>query len=243
MGEGYGPIGGIFLTDFVLVESEGAELTPEGDWRVDPTGRHQYRYWDGEWTERVSDFGVRSEDPYTGSVIADTGLPPQYAYRARLETNDRSDRVRLDGERRRGPTSSPIKTIGGLAVVVGALLTGIGTLVPVLDHSSYDNTNYIDLPGNYGGHGLWVGFMAVLIALVAMFGILRSQSTRLPAVVTLLISVPLVALAYSDWHDIDDAYSKFGAPGLGLWSGLSLCLIGSVLVVAGSVLALFGQRS
>ncbi len=33
-------------------------------WMNDPTGRHQYRYWDGEhWTENVYDAGVESRDP------------------------------------------------------------------------------------------------------------------------------------------------------------------------------------
>jgi len=33
-------------------------------WLPDPTGRHQYRYWDGGcWTENVYDAGVESRDP------------------------------------------------------------------------------------------------------------------------------------------------------------------------------------
>jgi len=37
-----------------------------GSWRLDPTRRHQYRWWDGDrWTERVSDHGVRSVDAQT----------------------------------------------------------------------------------------------------------------------------------------------------------------------------------
>ena len=36
-------------------------------WLPDPTGRHQYRYWDGgSWTENVYDAGVESRDPVTG---------------------------------------------------------------------------------------------------------------------------------------------------------------------------------
>lgn len=33
-------------------------------WEIDPTGKHQMRYWDGEeWTSYVADDGVQSEDP------------------------------------------------------------------------------------------------------------------------------------------------------------------------------------
>ena len=36
-------------------------------WEPDPTGRHQYRWWDGEkWTNQVADDGVATSDPVTG---------------------------------------------------------------------------------------------------------------------------------------------------------------------------------
>lgn len=32
-------------------------------WKADPTGRHQFRYWDGShWTENVADSGVQARD-------------------------------------------------------------------------------------------------------------------------------------------------------------------------------------
>lgn len=43
------------------------ENTPPS-WQPDPSGRHQYRYWDGtSWTEHVSDSGQQSTDPLTQS--------------------------------------------------------------------------------------------------------------------------------------------------------------------------------
>jgi hypothetical protein len=42
----------------------GATPTAPPGWSADPTGRHEYRYWDGdEWTEHVSDRGVSAVDP------------------------------------------------------------------------------------------------------------------------------------------------------------------------------------
>jgi hypothetical protein len=33
-------------------------------WLVDPTGRHEHRYWSGsEWTEHVTDGGIPGTDP------------------------------------------------------------------------------------------------------------------------------------------------------------------------------------
>jgi hypothetical protein len=37
---------------------------PAAGWNPDPTGRHEYRYWDGSvWTDDVSDQGVTAVDP------------------------------------------------------------------------------------------------------------------------------------------------------------------------------------
>ena len=42
-------------------------------WEPDPTGRHQYRWFDGEeWTDQVADDGVQSVDPIS---ITEAGLP------------------------------------------------------------------------------------------------------------------------------------------------------------------------
>ncbi len=42
-------------------------------WEPDPTGRHQYRWWDGEqWTDQVADDGVQAVDPVS---IAEARLP------------------------------------------------------------------------------------------------------------------------------------------------------------------------
>ena len=42
-------------------------------WEPDPTGRHQYRWWDGEgWTDQVADDGVQTVDPVS---TAEARLP------------------------------------------------------------------------------------------------------------------------------------------------------------------------
>ncbi len=46
-----------------LNESEDATPTVPAGWKADPTGRHQFRYWDGfHWTENVADAGSQSRD-------------------------------------------------------------------------------------------------------------------------------------------------------------------------------------
>jgi Protein of unknown function (DUF2510) len=41
-------------------------------WLIDPTGRHERRYWSGtEWTEHVSDGGIPGTDPPPGGTGGD----------------------------------------------------------------------------------------------------------------------------------------------------------------------------
>lgn len=38
-------------------------------WHPDPTGRHEFRYWDGRgWTDRISDRGHAGTDPLTAAA-------------------------------------------------------------------------------------------------------------------------------------------------------------------------------
>ena len=47
-----------------LTESIDARPTVPAGWKADPTGRHQFRYWDGfQWTENVADAGDQTRDP------------------------------------------------------------------------------------------------------------------------------------------------------------------------------------
>ena len=45
-----------------------------GEWHPDPTGRHQYRWWDGQqWTDQVADYGVMGVDPVTAAPTVAAG--------------------------------------------------------------------------------------------------------------------------------------------------------------------------
>ncbi len=46
-----------------LPDSQEARPTVPAGWKADPTGRHQFRYWNGfQWTESVADAGEQSRD-------------------------------------------------------------------------------------------------------------------------------------------------------------------------------------
>jgi hypothetical protein len=58
--------------------SSGMAPVLPGEWRADPTGRHEWRYWDGDaWTGHVADEGVASVDlpPEAHEAFALTGAP------------------------------------------------------------------------------------------------------------------------------------------------------------------------
>ncbi len=45
-----------------LPATESSPIVPAG-WKAAPTGRHQFRYWDGSlWTENVADAGIQARD-------------------------------------------------------------------------------------------------------------------------------------------------------------------------------------
>jgi hypothetical protein len=49
-----------------LPTPDDATPTVPAGWKSDPTGRHQFRYWDGfHWTENVADAGEQSNDALT----------------------------------------------------------------------------------------------------------------------------------------------------------------------------------
>ena len=54
----------------------------QAKWHPDPTGRHQYRYWDGsDWTDNVSDSGVTSTDPLAGPTNPAVETRPERSFR------------------------------------------------------------------------------------------------------------------------------------------------------------------
>jgi hypothetical protein len=51
--------------------------SPAAGWHPDPTGRHEYRYWDGtDWTGDVSDHGTTAFDPIGTAPPAGAGPSP-----------------------------------------------------------------------------------------------------------------------------------------------------------------------
>jgi hypothetical protein len=213
------------------VDRKAIELEPGAEWRKDPTGRHQYRLWHDGWTERVSDFGVRATDPYTAT---EPSAAPS------LDNILGPAQPRKPPVRHRAPASTSATRMGGLAVVVGAVLTAVGTFVPILDGVELFTANYIS-QNAFNDRGTWVAILAGIVTLAGL-GIFRPNLWPLPAFVALALSIIMIVIVYRDWSDVNDQLETIGHAGLGLASGLTVCLIGSGLAVLGSVAALLGGR-
>jgi uncharacterized RDD family membrane protein YckC len=57
--------------------AEPAYRLPDAMWAVDPTGRHEYRYWSGAvWTAHVADHGRQSADPLVEPPPPGPVIPP-----------------------------------------------------------------------------------------------------------------------------------------------------------------------
>jgi len=55
-------------------------MNEQGEWRADPSGRHEFRYWNGtQWTENVSDQGRASVDASMEPTARPTMPPPPVA--------------------------------------------------------------------------------------------------------------------------------------------------------------------
>lgn len=126
---------------------------PAAGWNPDPTGRHEYRYWDGAtWTDDVSDNGVTAVDPVDATpsfggdptAVVDTtqryGTPsgpqpgPYQPQPGAYDPMYSSGQVAPAQPPRSGP---PTGLIVGLAAVALALIVG---LVVVLTGGDDDDT-------------------------------------------------------------------------------------------------------
>jgi hypothetical protein len=124
---------------------------PAPGWNPDPTGRHEYRYWDGgTWTDDVSDGGATSVDPVDGPAPIDgdptTTLDATQQYAPQPGPQPGGFGTGAPGQQPGGydpmygsggqlPPARPVKAgpstglLVGLAAVAVALIAGIAYLV------------------------------------------------------------------------------------------------------------------
>jgi hypothetical protein len=97
--------------------SPGRQASPPG-WHPDPSGRHEFRYWDGAaWTYAVSDAGARSDDIWDGRPDT-TGAARRRSHDEAHESGGRSSS--------RGGSGGFWSGLTGMLTAIAAVVTAAG---------------------------------------------------------------------------------------------------------------------
>ena len=119
---------------------------PTPGWHPDPTGRHEYRYWEGgAWTDDVSDGGATSVDPIDGAPAPTAAADPTQQYAPQYGTQQPGPQSGAfpcgpayggyPSSSGQFPPGQPVKSgpstglLVGLAALAVALIAGIAFLV------------------------------------------------------------------------------------------------------------------
>jgi hypothetical protein len=83
----------------------------DASWKPDPNGRHDWRYWDGaSWTDRVSDDGEQSTDPYDPGAIPPPPTEKPSKVAAAAKARSLSYRLLLLDRRQKEIFSAPFQS-------------------------------------------------------------------------------------------------------------------------------------
>lgn len=125
-------------------------------WHPDPTGRHQFRYWDGAaWTDHVADDGITKADPLDTSNPSDTAVQASHVS---LDTLDQE----LKQLRRELAELSRLLVSGGIS---SSATDSVGSPEPhVLRVADARNT--------VATASAIIGTIALITAFIPVFGVL-----------------------------------------------------------------------
>ena len=134
--------------------------SPAAGWHPDPTGRHEYRYWDGtDWTGDVSDHGTPAFDPIGTAPPAGAGPSPGDA----PTTID--DATRQFGPQSGGYGSEPTSGFGAQPTAFGPQPGGYGPGPGSFGAPPGDYSGQFP-PGPPAGSGSRSGMVAVVVGIV-----------------------------------------------------------------------------
>jgi hypothetical protein len=197
-----------------------------GSWLVDPTRRHQYRWWDGSgWTDQVSDHGVRSNDPYENGRGT---VPPPGATHRTTSTSS-------------GTGTNPygvVALIGGAVALMGVGVNEISANVGAIQVTR----TYFD-----SDSGKVVAAIAALGIVIALFGLLRPSPGWLVQVLVFVCGATIAGFALYDRLNISDDVHRLrvsvngsvfvGSVTTRVGVGLYLCMGGGVLMAVCALMA------
>jgi hypothetical protein len=205
------------------------------NWYADPTGRHQYRYWNGtEWTDQVADNQVTSTDPPTMpaadvpvSAPAAATSPPPAPGAAPVAPTLNQPNARPSS----GPLGPVLALAGAVALAVGSFLdsasaSGTGVFAFTVEESYMDGDGPLTL-----GAGIIVGVLAILL--------LTRVLPRWAGWIVAFFGAAGALTAVADIVDVTSNTEEIEALGATISVGPALwvCLAGGVIALAGGTLA------
>jgi hypothetical protein len=211
-----------------------------GEWRIDPLGHFDYRWWDGRsWSDRVSSRGVRSVDPYVAPVSFDDAVSPnpESAWTAsRIAAPPETTTLWPAPPASEFDHDSPFLYgrgwIGGLIALVGSIVMVAGVWLPATDLNAVGpRVSFYD-----GGNGTVVFWLGIVLVGLSAVAFLRAYPPRLLALLGTLLGVVALGVVI---RDRVHPPSGFGTTRVVFASGLDVCLLGCVMVVVGTLLCAF----
>jgi len=207
----------------------------QAGWLSDPTGRFEYRYWDGsQWTENVSRAGQTAADPLgpppppPGDPTAPSGAPvPWPAFPPPVIPTPQ-------------PPATPWTIHVQLLVLGGVVALAVGSFLPWVKASVgvfSATTNGTD------GDGVLTLILAGLIALL----FLLVKPRRVAAIVTTVLAVVAAAIALYDTVNVSNKAHDLATSSSGVTAsigiGLILAAAASVVVLVGGIVAIVETRT
>jgi hypothetical protein len=220
------------------------EMTQPASWYADPTGRHQYRYWNGtEWTDQVADNQVTSTDPPLMST-SETALAAEPAPGAPPAPAPGPNPFMAPAPGPKAPKQpgNPVwawvSLVGAVALIVGAFLNaasasvGNGGFGISVDKSYFDGDGPLELV-----IGIAIAVIAILIA-TAVLARWGGWLIFALGIVGALIAV-IDILDVKDDIDTIERLGGSGSIGPALW----LCLAGGIIASVCGLLSFVTARS
>jgi hypothetical protein len=228
--EGIDPVPG---TEVVQNPDFGLAAAGFGETTVEPTG----------WSAQLV-AGTDVDGGYPPAVGAE---PTVSAGQASLAMLPEREAIEDDAPRVQVRTTGKV-VVGGWMVVVGAVALLLGSTMPWMHVRGPRVSDAATATGMDLGDGRITVLLAVLLAVLAA-GILtgrlqRFGGTKVAAMGVLVAGAAAVAVTAVDVADVADRAARLGVPTgavTSVGSGLWLCFLGSLLAVAGGLLA-FANR-
>ena len=144
-------------------------------WETDPTGRHQYRWFDGEeWTDQVADDGVQTTDPLrpgeTPGPPGRTSPQPTPSSGSPARGSDTTTRWATLKTGEQMPLASAGARLGARVIDwVVFVVVGVAVMLPlVISEDDFEDSDYDygSLPGKYWAGIIIVSILALLYEIV-----------------------------------------------------------------------------